>query len=125
MTTTVSRAIPSQSVGTATERVPVALLRPPTLFARHSPDELVRAGHDLARRAAGYSLKKVPFDDAVSRLLESEPARDALRVAQDLLAFGRLDVPLVAQVDAEFLVENAIHRLEHLHRRRARRLLRK
>lgn len=125
MTTTVSRAIPQQSVGTATSRVPVELLRPPTLFARHSPEEIVRAGHDLARKAVGYSLEKVPFDDAVSRLLESDPSRDALRIAQDLLAFARLDVPLVAQVDAEFLVENAIYRLEHPQRRHGRRLLRK
>ncbi len=120
MTTTVSRGIPRQAVSTTPVPTTGVLLRPPTLFAQQATEELVRAGHDLARRAIGYSVEKVPFDDAAERLLGDEPTHDALRIAQHFLAYSCFDVPLTTQTDAEFLVENAIYGLEQADRPRRR-----
>jgi hypothetical protein len=93
-------------------RVLPGVTTPPTLFARQAPQALVEAGHDLARRAIGKALERVPFDDAVRALIElADHSDDELRMAQDHLGYATFDVPLAAQVDALMLVEGARSRL--------------
>lgn len=117
MTTTVAGGIPRQAGTTATQ-APVELHRPPTVFAREASEELVRRGYDIARRAIGYRLENVPFDDAVTKLIRIYPDQDALRIADSYLAFSTFDVPGTTQVDALFLVENALYRLDEQNARR-------
>jgi hypothetical protein len=111
MTTTVAGGLPGKT-GTTTTKAPVELHRPPTVFAREAPEELVRRGYDVARRAIGYRMENVPFDDAVSKLLRIYPQEDVLRIANSYLAFTDFEVPGTTQVDALFLVEDALYRLE-------------
>lgn len=111
MTTTVTPGIPRQSATTVTRSALELPQRPPTQYARQAPPYLIQEGYDLARNAIGYRLENVGFDDAVSRLLE-EPREEALRIAEAYLAFTDLDAPRDAQIDALFLVENALFRLQ-------------
>ena len=111
MTTTVAGGIPRQTGATATQ-APVELHRPPTVFAREASEELLRRGYDIARRAIGYRLENVPFDEAVTKLIRIYPEQDALRIADSYLAFSTFDVPSTTQVDALFLVEDALYRLD-------------
>jgi hypothetical protein len=82
------------------------------VFARQASEELLRFGYDVARRAIGYRLENVPFDDAVTKLLRVHPQEDVLQIADSYLAFTTFDVPGTTQVDALFLVENALYRLD-------------
>lgn len=82
------------------------LWRPPTLFGKQSPWELVVEGHAAARRAIGLALEEVTFDEAVGALA-GEFRADQLRMAHDLLGWTSFDVPLHHQVEALFLVEHA------------------
>jgi hypothetical protein len=111
MSTTVAGGIPRQAGTTATQ-APVELTRPPTVFAKQASEELLRYGYDVARRAIGYRLENVPFDDAVEKLLRIHPQEDVLQIADSYLAFTTFDVPSTTQVDALFLVENALYRLD-------------
>lgn len=82
------------------------LQRPPTIFGRQSPWELVVSGHTAARRAIGLALEDVKFDEAVAALAQAF-GPDQLRMAHDLLGWTRFDVPLHHQVQALFMVEHA------------------
>jgi hypothetical protein len=96
---------------------------PPTLFGRESSAELVEAGYDLARRAIGKALERVPVADAVRGLTELAEHHDqVLRMAEDYLGYTTFDVPLAAQVDALVLVEGARTGLAAAHTRRSGRL---
>jgi HEAT repeat protein len=85
---------------------------PPTRLGREGSAELVEAGYDLARRAIGKALERVPVADAVHGLTELAEHRDeVLRMAEDYLGYTTFDVPLTAQVGALALVEDARTRL--------------
>jgi hypothetical protein len=88
------------------------LQRPPTLFGQTSPWELVEAGHALARQAIGYRSEGVGFDDAAAKLLQPDLRRDVLQMARDYLAYTRFDVPLETQVDALFVLDDVLYRLD-------------
>jgi hypothetical protein len=78
------------------------------MFARQASPALVEAGYDLARRATGKALERVPFDTAVRSLIELADRRDeVLRMAQDFLGYTTFEVPLAARADALALVERA------------------
>lgn len=93
---------------TTSHRSTEKLHRPPTLTARQAPEWAAQAGHSLARRAIGYRMENVPFDEAVARLLDAD--EPTLQMARDYLAFTRFTGPLTAQVDALALVDAAIYR---------------
>jgi hypothetical protein len=90
----------------------VDLARPPTLFGRQSPSSVAEDGHRLARQAIGYQLENVPLKEAVDELLAQVPQRDALQMAHDYLAYTPFEAPLSTQVDALFLVEDALNRFD-------------
>ena len=100
-----------------------SLRRPPTLFGQTSPWELVEAGHALAQQAAAYRCAGVGFDDAAEKLLQPDPRRDVLQMGRDYLAYTRFDVPLDRQVDALFVLEDVLYRLD-LRQQRTGRLAR-
>jgi hypothetical protein len=103
--TTTALGITTETTGPRSRVVPQS---PPTLFARQAAPQLVEAGYDLARRAIGKALERVPFDQAVRSLTElAERRDDVLRMAQDFLGYATFEVPLAAQADALALVERA------------------
>ena len=96
------------------------LRRPPTLFGQRSEWELVEAGYALAREAIGYRSSGVSFDDAATTLLKRDPRREVLQMARDYLAFTRFDAPRETQVDALFVLDDAMYRLDRQRPVRAR-----
>lgn len=98
------------------------LRRPPTVLGQRSPWPLVEKGHDLAREAIGYCLEKVPLAEAVTKLTPERRDRAEVQIAHDYLACTRFDVPLDKQVDALFVIEDALNRLDEIAAARERRL---
>jgi len=90
--------------------------RPPTMFGKDSPWQLVVAGHAAARRAIGFALEQVGLD-AATDILRRTYSRDELRMAFHFLAWTRFDVALSEQVNALFLIEDALNHTERVHRR--------
>ena len=110
MTTTVSGSVAAGSG--LRGRITPGISAPPTLFGRESAESLMTAGYDLARRATGKALERVPLEDAARALTElAERRDDVLRMAEDYLGYTTFDVPLAAQVDALMLVERARYQL--------------
>ena len=99
-----------------------SLRRPPTLFGQTRPWELVEAGHALAQHAVAYRCAGVGFDDA-AKLLQPDLRRDVLQMGRDYLAYTQFDVPLETQVDALFVLDDELDRLD-LRQQRNRRLAR-
>jgi hypothetical protein len=106
MTTTVSGGI--ANIPGPRGRVVPGVVAPPTKFGREGGTELVETGYDLARRAIGKALERVPFEEGAGALAELADGRDdVLRMAEDYLGYTTFDVPLAAQVDALLLVGQA------------------
>jgi len=114
MTTIVSGGL--SNIPAPRGRVAPATAAPPTVFGRAGSTELVAAGYDVARRAIGKALERVPFEDATRALAELADRRDdVLRMAEDHLGYATFDVPLAAQVDALLLVGHARARISAQH----------
>jgi hypothetical protein len=117
-TSLLSPQVPVTTEGLPVQRDGAEIQRPPTVFGKESPWELVVAGHHVARRASGLALDQVGIDDATDALVRSA-SRDELRMAFHMLAWTRFDVPLSDQVNALFLVEDTLNAKERVHHGRS------